>query len=197
MTGIRWSREIVPQKSRGAIWIMVGRPRKQGRRQPNGQLARAYVNPRAQVAAQPHRAVMPVRLREKPEAESNFGQLCLRDKITRAQYEAGKMYCALTASMHATYDIPSPHPRAIDLERIAGIGAREIPPHAAERIRQAYMRAFECLSSHRIQRAMSHHVVRDVPISDFDTLDLLKIGLSRLVEHFSLAPDMQISESRI
>ena len=82
--GIRWSRECghgaglvwvrqTISKRNGAIQIMVGRPRKSGRRQPNGQLARGYVNPKAQVCAQPHRVVVMAKYRDRPEAESNFG----------------------------------------------------------------------------------------------------------------------------
>lgn len=44
MTGIRWSREIIPIR-RGAIWIMVGRPRKQGYRSACGVLSRAKADP--------------------------------------------------------------------------------------------------------------------------------------------------------
>ncbi len=37
---LRWSRELVSVKRKGAIWIMVGRPRKIGKRERNGRIAR-------------------------------------------------------------------------------------------------------------------------------------------------------------
>src|SRR5687768_5485993 len=71
--GLRWSKELIPIRKRGAIWIMVGRPRKIGKRERNGRIARTYENPKAQVANQPHRRGVVVQLRECEEAGTEFG----------------------------------------------------------------------------------------------------------------------------
>jgi hypothetical protein len=142
MTGLIWQREFIPIRN-GAISIMVGRPRKIGKRQPNGQLARTYINPKAQVASQPHRLEVPKRYRERVEAESAFGRLMLRETITPAQYEAGMLFAGLSAAFCAVYDIPSPHPHALDLTRVGVSQGREMPSHVAESIKLRYRRAFE------------------------------------------------------
>lgn len=41
---LRWSRELVSVKRKGAIWIM-GRPRKIGKRERNGRVSRAIADP--------------------------------------------------------------------------------------------------------------------------------------------------------
>lgn len=202
--GIRWSREFIPVRKRGAIQIMVGRPRKSGRRQPNGQLARGYVNPKAQVCAQPHRVVVMAKYRDRPEAESNFGRTMLRQVITPAQYAAGMAFAELAAAFCAVYDIPSPHPHAMDLTRVGVSQGREIAPDIADRIKVRYRRAFEacCEAGDKAQRAVKDAAVIDRPVSDFGALGLLRAGLDKLVHHFGIDPALpldrkrQITESR-
>lgn len=201
--GIRWSRELI-QFKRGAKQIMVGRPRKSGRRQPNGQLARGYVNPKAQVCAQPHRVVVMAKYRDRPEAESNFGRTMLRQVITPAQYAAGMAFAELAAAFCAVYDIPSPHPHAMDLTRVGVSQGREIRPDIADRIKVRYRRAFEacCEAGDKAQRAVKDAAVIDRPVSDFGALDLLRAGLDKLVHHFGIDPALpldrrsRITESR-
>ena len=176
--------------------IMVGRPRKTGRRQPNGQLARAYINPKAQVAAQPHRVVVPIRFRELPEAESEFGRLLLNGKITRAQYQAGKMYAELAARYRAAILAPSQSPAGIDLGRV-GCGRSEgMPDGTARTIKRAYDSAFESCGPVRLQKLIAHHVIHDRPVGSFDDRNLLIEGLNKLVKHFGIDERLQISESR-
>lgn len=38
---LRWSKELIPIRKRGAIWIMVGRTRKIGKRERNGRVSRS------------------------------------------------------------------------------------------------------------------------------------------------------------
>ena len=177
---------------------MVGRPRKIGKRERNGRIARVYENPKAQVAAQPHRLAVLSKYREWPEAESEFGRLMLNDKITPAQYEAGRLYAGLADSYRAVWDMPRIHPAGIDLTRVGVSQGREMAPDHARSVKRRYELAFEaCMEAgHRAQRAVKDHAVFERKISDFSTLDLLKAGLDRLVVHFGIDPKLQISSSR-
>jgi hypothetical protein len=196
MLSLTWTRQSIPLKQ-GAITIMVGRSRKTGRRQPNGQLARAYVNPRAQVAAQPHRASVPRKLRETAEAESEFGRLLLRGQITPAQFEAGRRYAELCATWRAVKGYPPIHPAAMNLLRTGkGIGA-DVPDHVVRAISDRHNNAFCACEPHKVQRALSHHVVFERKIDEFGVLDLVKIGLDKLVDHFCIDPKLKLDrESR-
>jgi len=191
---IRWSREFIPIRKRGAIWIMVGRTRKIGKRERNGRIARAYENPKVQVASQPHRQSVAHRFREYPEAGSEFGRLLLRGGITRAQYDAGIRFTELCVAMCAVYDVPSPHPHAMDLTRVRGSVSQGMPSERAKAIIGAYNTAFEaCMDVGRpALRAVKEHVVLDKPVGDFDTLNALVRGLAKLVDHFGLDARLQI-----
>lgn len=172
---------------------MVGRPRKIGKRERNGRVQRTYENPRAQIAAQPHRMVVPARFREMHEAESEFGRLMLNGWITPAQFEAGKEYARLAARYRAAILAPNPNPSAIDLGA-AGFGkGAGMADDAARAIKRAYDAAFESCGPVRLQRAIAHYVIHDRKIADFDTRRLLKLGLDKLVIHFGIDPGLQIS----
>lgn len=203
MIGLCWSKELIPIRKRGAIWIMVGRPRKMGRRQPNGQLTRVYVNPRKQAAAQPHRAVVVMsKYREWPEAESEFGRMMLNGWVTPAQYEAGKQYAELAARYRVAILGPSPTPSGIDLAGARGGKGNGMADPTARAIRRAYDAAFESCGPHRLQRLIAHHVVHDRKSIDLEERELLKLGLDKLVVHFGIDPELpldrrvRITESR-
>jgi hypothetical protein len=195
MTGIQWQREFIPIRN-GAIQIMVGRPRKIGKRQPNGQLARTYVNPKAQVAAQPHRVVVPIKFRELPEAETEFGRLMLNGWVTPAQYEAGRQYAKLVGRYRASIHAPNPNPSGIDLGRGGGGIGAGMPDGTSRAIKRAYDSAFESCGPVRLQKLIAHHVIHDRRIADFADRDLLKIGLKKLVVHFGIDPKLKISKGR-
>ena len=195
VTGLCWTRQIIPYRN-GAIWIMVGRTRKIGRRQPNGQLARAYQNPKAQVASQPHRVVVPMKFREMPEAESEFGRLMLNGWVTPAQYEAGKMYAELAARYRSALMAPSPNPSGINLGGVGGGKSHGMADGTARSIKRAYDSAFESCGPVRLQKLIAHHVIHDRRCFDLAERELLKTGLSKLVVRFGIDPRLQISESR-
>jgi hypothetical protein len=192
---LRWRIELIRTKA-GARHIMVGRPRKTGRRQPNGQLARVYVNPRDQVAMQPHRILVPVKLRETPEAESEFGRLLCLSHITRAQYEAGKMYVELVEQWRCVKGFPPMTAQAIDLSSVRGGQGREVPRHVVQAVERRYAAAFESICGQLAQKAVADYAVREQKIDLFDGLKYLKLGLSDLVKHFAIDPSLQISKSR-
>ncbi len=177
---------------------MVGRPRKKGKREPNGRIARTYVNPRKQVASQPHRMSVPKNFREREEAESEFGRLMLNRRITPAQYEAGRRYRALVSRFRAIYGLPSPDPRALDLMHTMGGYGGETPQAVVDVVRKEYDAAF-CASGtagNAAQRAVNTHAVFDKPVPDTYALNLLISGLRKLVGHFGIDPNLRISACR-
>lgn len=192
MIGVRWSRELVSVKRKGAIWIMVGRPRKIGKREKNGRIVRTYENPKAQVAAQPHRRGVVVHLRECEEAESEFGRLMLRGGITPAHHEAGIAFIELRDALRRVYDAASPNPQAMDLNRRVGFPGPGMTSEEGKAIKDRYGRAFECAGEAglKAQRTLAAHVVRDEPVTDFETLDRLKAALDRLVRFFGIDPGL-------
>lgn len=192
MIGLVWSRQAVVKRN-GAIWIMVGRPRKIGKRERNGRIARTYENPKAQVANQPHRRGVVVHLRECEEAESEFGRLMLRGGITPAHYEAGIALIRLCESVRRVYDLASPHPPAMDLTRVRGCTGQGITSEEGQAIKDRYNKAYECanVAGDRSVRALAPHVIRDEPVTDFETLDRLKAALDRLVRFFGIDPSLK------
>lgn len=193
MIGLVWTRKWVSYK-RGAIQIMVGRPRKKANREPNGRAVRVYVNPKEQAASQPHRVVVPMKYRERPEAESEFGRLMLNGHITPAQHEAGTKYAELAAQYRAVLSAPPIHPTGIDLCGGNG-GGGEMPTHVARAIKARYDKAFEACAEagNRALRAVKDHAVFERKIGDFETLTQLKRGLDKLVDHFGIDRRLQIS----
>lgn len=194
MTGIRWSRQTIPVRQ-GARQIMVGRTRKRGGREANGRIARTYVNPKAQVAAQPHRLGVERQFRDWPEAESEFGRLLLRGVVTPAQYEAGKRYAALASSYRVVLGIPPIHPRSLDLLSPGPVSRADLNSDAARSIKDRYDKAFEACSDagRKALRAVRDHAVFERKVDSFEALDHLRRGLEKLVDHFGLDRNLKIS----
>lgn len=189
---IAWSRELIRSK-KGLISVMVGRKRKMRARGATGRLKQTYINPKAQVTAQPHRRAVPVQFRERVEAESEFGRLMLNGRITPAQYEAGTRYRDIVIQMRRTYDAPSPDPRAIDWHRLGGM-APDMPPERSAAIREAYNRAFEALGTagNKALRAVNAHAVFDSRVRDLAIMPLLTAGLDALIRHYGVDPGLQL-----
>ena len=212
MIGLVWRRQSITIK-RGIVSIMVGRPRKIGKRERNGRMQRVAINPKAQVAAQPHRAVLPKHMRELQEAESVIGRLMLTGDLTPAQYEAAQTYRAIVADYHASIQAPRSTAAAIDLARVgashfAGV-SDGYARRAVDRYQDAFiasgdplpevaLKAWDCteprLKSRDVQFTIAEHVFRDKPIPpQGDNLILLKTGLDRLIWHFGIDRGLQIS----
>lgn len=170
----------------------MGRPRKIGKREKNGRIARTYENPKAQVANQPHRRGVVVHLRECEEAESEFGRLMLRGGITPAHYEAGIAFIRLQESVRRVYDLASPHPQAMDLNLCTGFPGPGMTSEQGQVIKDRYMKAFDCAGEAgcKAQRTLAPYVIRDEPVMDFETLDRLKAVLKRLVRFFGIDPKL-------
>lgn len=175
---------------------MVGRPRKIGKRERNGRIARTYENPKAQVANQPHRRGVVVHLRECEEAGTEFGRLMLRGGITPAHHEAGIAFIRLCDATRRVYDAASPHPQAMDLNRRAGFPGPGMTSEEGQAIKDRYCKAFECAgeAGSKAQRTLKPHVVRDEPVTDLQTLERLKAALDRLVRFFGIDPKLEHSK---
>jgi hypothetical protein len=177
--------------------IMVGRKRKNLKREPSGRPSRAYENPKLQVMMQPHRRDIPDKLKDGPEAESSFGRLMCLGIITPAQHEAGKRYRQISFDYREVYhNAPSPHPKAISLLLVSGGGGDGAEPHRETLlwIKRVYDAAFEALgeAGNRAQRAVKDHAVFEKPCPDEFSRALLRRGLDRLVEHYGIDPRLKI-----
>lgn len=164
-------------------------------REPSGKVKRVYENPRRQVSEQPHRIQIPKEHRESAEGESEFGRLLCTNKITRAQYEAGKLYLTLASQYRAVKGYPPLHPQAIDLSSVRGGMGRETPSHIVKSVTDRYNSAFEAICGQRAQKVIADVVVREQKISEFDGLKFLVCGLNDLVSHFRIDRNLQISSS--
>ena len=60
------------------------------------------------------------------------------------------------------------------------------------------MRAFDCAgeAGSNAQRTLAPHVIRDQPVTDFETLNYLKAALDRLVKFFGIDPKLEMSRKR-
>ena len=139
-----------------------------------------------------------VNLRDREEAESEFGRLMLRGGITPAHFEAGIAFLRLTESVRRVYDLASPHPQAMDFNRRAGFPGPGMTSEEGQAIKDRYMRAFDCAGEAgcKAQRTLAPHVIRDEPVTDFQTLEWLKSALDKLVKFFGIDPKLQMSKRR-
>ena len=176
---------------------MVGRKRKNLKREPSGRPSRVYENPKLQVMMQPHRRGITPRLQGGPEAESPFGRLMCRGLISPAQHEAGVYYRRDSFNYRETFqDAPSPHPRGPSLMLVSGGGGIGTEPSREKkwRYKRVYDAAFEALgeAGNRAQRAVKDHAVFEKPCPDEFSRALLRRGLDRLVEHYGIDPRLKI-----
>ncbi len=172
----------------GAI-SMAGRKRSRGNREPNGRLQREDkpVDTRLLAAVMPHRRDLPLHSQDDPKAESIFGRLLLKGKITGRQYAAGIRYRDIVLRYRAVMSVPSHTPPSM-----AGIivgawrGGRGLSEEEVADRRDAYNGAFEALESgagNRGARAVAHVCIFER--EHFD-LKVLQCGLNVLVAHFEL-----------
>ncbi len=175
---------------------MVGRPRKSGKREPNGRLQRAYVNPRAQVASQPHRNGIPERFREWAEAGTHFGRLMLTGHLTPAQFAAGEQYAERYKEFQKAINAPGHDPKAMDYNpRIAG-KSDGIPDEAARRAQRRFTEAYNAIEMVPWQIAVMRHAVHDQPVATESDRKSLSCGLAKLVDFLGIDERLQIIRSQ-
>lgn len=166
-------------------FIAVGRKRKSGKRQPNGQLSRETKDSPVLVAAtMPHRQEVGEAVRHDPKAESQLGRLRLNSWITEAQYDAGERYREIVMRYRAVIDAPGGE------RSMAGVivgpwgGASMLSDEEATRRREKYNAAFEaleCGAGNQAARSVAHCAVNG---RGEWQLHHLKSGLTALAVHF-------------
>ena len=173
--------------------IMVGRPRKIGvKREKNGRAQRAYVNPRAQVASQPHRRGVHLSFREREEAGSRFGRMMLNGTITPAQYQAGVEYARLANEHRRAIFAPAAEPPAMRYEAGSRSHAGGMPDQAAQNAVRRFTAAFNAIGMIGWQCAVMNFAVHDAPVADERDRKMLTCGLDKLVEHLGIDSRLQI-----
>lgn len=180
---------VITLSGRGKSFVVV--------REKNGRRQRTYVNPKMQVASQPHRMTAPKQFREDERAGTVFGRIMLNGHISAAQYEAGAQWAAKVVAFRRLYTLRSPDPKGIDLMGASGGSGKDLKPAAIDAIKKAYNAAFEALAKagNRPQRVVNSIAVYD-RYTELGGIDQLKLGLDKLVDHFGIDPNLQISHVR-
>jgi hypothetical protein len=172
--------------------FVVGRKRKQVKRQPDGRThpdsrTDRGIDPKVIASRQPHRQGIPLEVVHDPAAESNFGKLFLQRHISQVQYQAGLDWRRIVQKYRSVICAPKP-----DAVSMSGVivgpwgGSGEIDPKKAEEWRKEYNEAFEALESgagNRGTRAVNHWAIYDR--GDY-ALAYLVVGLNALAAHFRL-----------
>jgi hypothetical protein len=135
--------------------------------------------------------------REDAAASTLFGRLMLSGYVSYAEYTAGERYAQIVAQFRRAWDIPDHNPKAINLFGISGRTNSDFTPEAVKAIKDKYDRAFESLHEcgNAVLRAVNAYAIYDRRLPH-PHLIYLKIGLKKLVEHFGLDPNMQITLQR-
>lgn len=164
--------------------LSMPRPRKKGRRHPNGQLCRLPDDPRAVALAQPHRRFLPPSQKLDQKAESPLGGLNLVGLLSDEAYEAGRRYAAIVARYRAVIDAPKPHASSVTDE--APGPAPELDRAEARRRKAEYDRAFAAVSEagQRAARAVARVAVHGEACPGGGLKDLER-GLAALARHFA------------
>jgi hypothetical protein len=65
-------------------------------------------------------------------------------------------------------------------------------------IKDRYMKAFDKAgeAGSKAQRTLAPYVIRDEPVTDLQTLKMLKAALGKLVRFFGIDPKLQMSKRR-
>ena len=166
---------------------MIGRKRKNVKRQPNGQPSRERgLDPKLVAAGQPHRQGIPLNVIHDPAGETNFGKLMLLKQISQVQYQAGLNWRDIVGRYRAIVGVPRHDPVSM-----AGVivgpwgGGGELSQDVIDRRRGEYEEAYCALakSGNRPTRAVNHWAIYDR--GDY-ALAYLICGLDALAIHFGL-----------
>lgn len=169
--------------------VMVGRKRKQGKRERNGRIQREKSeDPKIVAFTQPHRQSVPAEKRHDQRAENPFGRLNLINAVPDVEYDAGIKFRDDVLRYRVTIDSPNPNPGAISLDRIAYGGRFPLSEDEAIRRRNAYMRAFEAITGYGPRLVIKTVVIFEKELQPGDLPDL-RLGLQGLVKHYGLTRD--------
>jgi hypothetical protein len=168
------------------LTVMVGRKRKQGKRERNGRIQRERPeDPKIIALNQPHRASVPADKRHDQRAENPFGRLNLINAVPDIEYDAGIKFRDIYVRYRATIDSPSPYPRAISLDRLLKGPRQPIDPEEATRRKTQWRLSLNALGSDREKIVLNSVLIYEKNLDQGD-LQYLRVGLKNLVAHYGL-----------
>ena len=157
----------------------MGRRRKPGPREPNGQLKRTYADPRRQVWEQPHRREFDEA--NDPLCSTALGRFVLRHRLRRELYYAGVAYLRAFTLYRISIGAPAPTPKSGSLQVRIGGHLVELSDISAKKALSEYMAADRCLGKCRA-------TILALTIEDRDITDggMAIMGLAALAGHYGL-----------
>lgn len=168
-----------------------GRPRKAGKRHPNGRLAQPtgweimtpVLERRCkQIGLAP--TVENMRAVKGQEGGTTWGKLLLSGQIDQRQHDACKWFATLRAAYHRSIDAPKETPKCGDLEGLGGMSAGMDDAEVCRRIRVQYKLAEALLRDCGRQSVLAVMAcVREEPMRP-GQIGALRVGLSVLAKHF-------------
>lgn len=179
--------------------MRTGRKRRQGRRHPNGELARPRTDYRAMAALQPHRRWLPEDKRLSEKAGTPLGGLNLVGILTDQQHEAGLRYAVIVGEYRAVIMPPKGFKssgRGFDcladpIRCEAETGRCECKARKS-RYDAAFVAVIE--AGHRAARAVARVAVHGEPCPPA-ALSYLRWGLDALCLHFGLTANRKSASS--
>jgi hypothetical protein len=184
------------------ITVMVGRKRKQGKRERNGRIQREKSeDPKIVAFTQPHRQGVPADKRHDQRAENPFGRLNLINAVPDIEYDAGIKFrddCQrYRTTLKYTWDekseswvtalgAPNPFPGAIAFDGLSRGGGKRLDGSEIGRRRNDYMRAFEAITGYGPRLVIKSVVIFEKELQPGDLPDL-RIALQGLVKHYGLS----------
>jgi hypothetical protein len=162
-------------------------------REPNGRIQRVAAFPVSEVRRLRDAAMSGMR---DPMWGTELGRLHLSNKITAAQFAAGKQWAEYASKYHQALCSPSPDPKAISLESMKG---EALDPESSEGRKEArrHERAVASLvdamgalkttlgASERILRAICER--NEMVVGHYELLSLV-CGLNALANFWGLTP---------
>jgi hypothetical protein len=169
------------------LTVMVGRKRKQGKRERNGRIQREKSeDPRIISLTQPHRQGVPADKRHDQRAENPFGRLNLINAVPDIEYDAGIKYRDDYLRYRVTIDSPKPL-RAMSPPGMSYGGASYFISEEEEiRRRNAYLRAFEAVTGYGPRVVIKSVLLCEKELQPGDLPDL-RTALKGLVKHYGLS----------
>lgn len=162
------------------------RTRATGSRTATGRVRQPSVDPRALVAAQPHRNWLPESLRLSEKASSVIGCMNLMRVITDEQYEAGRRYGVIVAAYRVAIGTPNGVSGNGRGYACAGLGCVSEACECLAR-QTRYQRAYEAVSDAGGQAHLAvNRVVIGEELIHARDLGWLRAGLDALVGHFGI-----------
>jgi hypothetical protein len=165
----------------------LGRPRKNGPREPNGRICRASKN--AVIAV--HRDLGIIRReRLNPLLGTPIGLLLREGKITELQFAAADRFKALRKAADGVLTLPGRTPPAMDMNAAKGRAiAFERDPEKDARTMKRLRAAEQALGDKRpggMWWCIDQMVVHEIPLATYADFLTLRAALEKLVELWGL-----------